>query len=58
MLKTASLRLYGGYLIFVHYRFILSIRKIALQTAEPFDILAHRFTIAFARPLYPSYSAG
>ncbi|OIR60483.1 EamA family transporter [Bacillus sp. FMQ74] len=47
----------SAYIAAVLYSFIIGLSflfiKIALQTAEPFDILAHRFTIAFAAATVP-----
>ncbi|MGD1415899.1 DMT family transporter [Bacillus stercoris] len=47
----------SAYIAAVFYSFIIGLSflfvKIALQTAEPFDILAHRFTIAFAAATVP-----
>lgn len=46
-----------AYIAAILYSFIIGLSflfvKIALQTAEPFDILAHRFTIAFAAATVP-----
>lgn len=47
----------SAYTAAILYSFIIGLSflfvKIALQTAEPFDILAHRFTIAFAAATVP-----
>ncbi|WIL34250.1 DMT family transporter [Bacillus stercoris] len=47
----------SAYIAAVLYSVIIGLSflfvKIALQTAEPFDILAHRFTIAFAAATVP-----
>ncbi|MCY9384284.1 DMT family transporter [Bacillus inaquosorum] len=47
----------SAYMAAILYSFIIGLSflfvKIALQTAEPFDILAHRFTIAFVTATVP-----